>query len=97
MIADAFHSIGFPVLPLVNIDKEKHIELIQRNPRLFTPSDFDFSPYFNVIKYPILKIGKDVDIHELRWKKDVISDDKETLRHVVPSKKIDDDSPSSKK
>lgn len=97
MIADAFDSIGFPVLPLVSMDKEKHIELIQRNPRLFTPSDFDFSPYFDVIKYPIVKMGRGVNIHTLHWRKDVISDDLESLRQVEALKEEKDDSPSPKK
>lgn len=75
MIADAFYSINFPILPLVEIDKEKNIALIQRNPRLYTPSDFDYSPYFNIIKYPIFKLGKDISLKDLPWKKGVISDD----------------------
>lgn len=40
MIAGAFSAVNFPILP-------------NHNPRLFTPSDFDYSPYFAVIKYPI--------------------------------------------
>lgn len=70
MIADAFYSIQYPILPMVKINKKKNIELIQRNPRLFTPSDFDYSPYFNVIKYPIFKLGKDFKLEDLPWKKD---------------------------
>lgn len=58
MIADAFHSVDFPILPLVKQKDPDNLELVQRNPRLFTPSDFDYSPYFNVIKYPIFKLGK---------------------------------------
>lgn len=76
MIADAFHSIQFPILPLVKLNKKKNIELVQRNPRLFTPSDFDYSPYFNVIKYPIFKLGKDFKLEDLPWKRDEISDDR---------------------
>ncbi len=73
MIADAFHSVDFPILPLVKKDEEDNLELIQRNPRLFTPSDFDYSPYFNVIKYPIFKLGKDYTSHQLPWNRDEIS------------------------
>ncbi|HRE32375.1 MAG TPA: YiiX/YebB-like N1pC/P60 family cysteine hydrolase, partial [Candidatus Berkiella sp.] len=73
MIADAFHSVDFPILPLVKLDEEHNLELIQRNPRLFTPSDFDYSPYFNVIKYPIFKLSKDYTPHQLPWKRDEIS------------------------
>jgi len=52
MIAEAFHSVHFPVLPTMKSDEEAGIELIQRNPHLFTPKDFDYSPYFEIIKYP---------------------------------------------
>ena len=82
MIADAFHSIGFPILPLDAIDKKQHIELIQRNPRLFTPSDFDFSPYFDVLKYPIFNLGEGFNLKDLPWKSGLVSDDNEVLRHI---------------
>ncbi len=75
MIADAFYSIHYPILPIIQHDKENHIELIQRNPRLFTPSDFDYSPFFDVIKYPIFKLGKDFSPKDLPWKKGVTSYD----------------------
>lgn len=96
MIADAFHSIGFPILPLVTTDKEKNYELIQRNSRLFTPSDFDYSPYFNIIKYPILHIGKDIDYRNLRWNKNFISDDKGYFRKIKSITAKEDSSPSKK-
>ncbi|MBN9287387.1 MAG: hypothetical protein BGO43_15960 [Gammaproteobacteria bacterium 39-13] len=75
MIADAFYSVHFPILPLVQLNDAKNVELIQRNPRLFTPSDFDYSPYFNIIKYPIFKLSSDLLPNDLPWKKGVISDD----------------------
>jgi permuted papain-like amidase YaeF/Yiix C92 family enzyme len=65
MIADAFHSIHFPILPLVREDDKENLEIVQRNPRLFTPNDFDFSPYFDVIKYPIFKLGKHISPEDL--------------------------------
>ncbi len=36
-------SVNFPVLPIVKI-----------NPKIFTPKDFDYSPYFEIIKYPFI-------------------------------------------
>jgi hypothetical protein len=76
LIAEAFSSVQFPVLPFVKmngtmetaktesetVDSEAaidvninttDIEVFQRNPYLFTPKDFDYSPYFNIIKYPL--------------------------------------------
>lgn len=70
MIADAFYSIQYPILPMVQLNKKKNLELVQRNPRLFTPSDFDYSPYFDVIKYPFFKLGKNFKLEDLPWKKD---------------------------
>ncbi len=57
MIAASFASVRFPVLPLIYQDENKKFTLKERNLRLFTPRDFDYSPYFEIIKYPLL--GKD--------------------------------------
>ncbi|MFT6052180.1 MAG: hypothetical protein ACI9B9_001828 [Halioglobus sp.] len=54
MIAEAFGSIEFPILPLVKRIEGDRVKLYMRNPKLCTPSDFDYSPYFNIIKYPFL-------------------------------------------
>lgn len=54
MIAEAFSSIDFPILPVVKQHEESGVELYVRNPRLFTPRDFDYSPYFEIIKYPFI-------------------------------------------
>lgn len=53
LIANAFASVHFPVLPYVMPSPEKYLEVFQRNPYLYTPRDFDYSPYFEIIKYPL--------------------------------------------
>ena|SRR3990167_6551820 len=53
LIAEAFSSIHFPILPFVKSTHDTEVELIPRNPYLFTPKDFDYSPYFEIIKYPL--------------------------------------------
>ena len=53
LIAEAFLSVQFPVLPYFKMSEENGFEAYQRNPYLFTPKDFDVSPYFEIIKYPI--------------------------------------------
>ncbi len=53
MIANAFNRVRFPVVPLV-VQDEGQFRMLQRNPRLVTPRDFDHSPYFSIIKYPLL-------------------------------------------
>lgn len=76
MIAEAFTSINFPILPLIVVDPQnKTWELVHRNPKLFTPSDFDYSPYFSIIKYPILPLSEFGTYHNLPWRKDLLSDD----------------------
>ncbi len=52
LLAEAYTSVKFPILPYLKIDHET-IELIHRNPHLITPKDFDYSPYFEIIKYPL--------------------------------------------
>ena len=53
LIAEAFTAVHFPILPFVKPNEVQGIELYHRNPYLFTPKDFDFSPYFEIIKYPL--------------------------------------------
>ncbi len=70
MIAQSFQSIGYPILP----DNETHLMTLQepygvspyverealhiRREGLFTPRDFDISPYFQIIK-PTIHSGFD--------------------------------------
>lgn len=75
MIAAAFMSINFPILPLVREGDNKQLEMIRRNPKLFTPSDFDYSPYFDIIKYPIFAVSNISPYQHLPWKEGLISDD----------------------
>jgi hypothetical protein len=77
MIADAFHSVKFPILPTVKLDDENGIELVQRNTRLYTPSDFDYSPYFDIIKYPFFTLSEQAPYHHLPWKDGTVSIDDE--------------------
>jgi|TARA_Y100000310_G_scaffold333723_1_gene411840 hypothetical protein len=69
MIAEAFGFVQFPILPLVKHagDEEDGVQLFRRNPKLCTPSDFDYSPYFEIIKYPFLDFNYHVDYRLLPW------------------------------
>ena len=80
MIAEAFASVKFPILPILVRDTTKGMQIIPRNPKLFTPSDFDYSPYFHIIKYPYLDIASPTSYSELPWKED-------ELGNVDPVKK----------
>ena len=66
MIAEAFAFIDFPILPLVKQSTEG-VQLFRRNPKLYTPSHFDYSPYFEIIKYPFVDFRYDQDHHLLPW------------------------------
>ena len=66
LIAEAYHSVGYPILPtarlLPPLDPKAladHKEALHiRHHSLFTPRDFDVSPYFAIIK-PTLEQGFD--------------------------------------
>ena len=67
MIADAFASVSFPVLPIAERCDDGSFKLYKRNPRLFTPKDFDYSPYFDIIKYPYLGFDEVAAYRALPW------------------------------
>ncbi len=87
MIASAFTSVNFPILPVVREKDDHKIEVIHRNPKLFTPSDFDYSPYFSIIKYPIFPLSAHGIYHTLPWNDELISNDEGniTTRHKKPN------------
>jgi len=68
MIANAFHSVHFPILPVISRNEAKELEIMERNVNLFTPCDFDFSPFFDVIKYPIVPLDAQGEYKNLNWK-----------------------------
>ncbi|MSP53848.1 MAG: hypothetical protein EXR81_06340 [Gammaproteobacteria bacterium] len=70
MLVDAFNTVGFPVRPIIKMMPDNQIELIRRNPLLYTPSDFDYSPYFNIIKYPIYGSAGKGYYHDLNWNRE---------------------------
>ncbi len=83
MIAQAFQSIHFPILPVFTRDEAQNLELIERNARFFTPSDFDFSPYFSIIKYPIFPVDQHEYYHDLPWKEAADTEETKNLPKIV--------------
>ena len=72
-IAEAFQSVAYPILPVIEKMTEKDCEQCRETVReilhirhhsLFTPRDFDVSPYFQIIK-PTLHKG--FDHRQLDW------------------------------
>lgn len=73
LIAQAFQSIRYPILPTIELvpgqtraasDYSRAEIMHIRDYSLFTPRDFDLSPYFEVVK-PTLAYG--FDYRRLRW------------------------------
>ncbi len=73
LVAEAFHSIRYPVLPTIELvmasdpKTKRHVtrEILHiRDSSLYTPRDFDLSPFFAVLK-PELVEG--FDYHKVTW------------------------------
>jgi hypothetical protein len=67
LIAQAFRAIGYPILPTIELVESEsarreiyHI----RDSSLYTPRDFDISPYFAVVK-PTIETG--FDYRKIKW------------------------------
>ena len=67
MIAEAFSRVRFPIIPVIHQDQDGQLSLIRNNSKLITPRDFDHSPYFDVIKYPILDFDELGIYRKLPW------------------------------
>lgn len=89
MVAEAFMSVKFPILPLIRKKNNEVCELIHRNPRLYVPSDFDYSPYFKIIKYPIFNLEQPAHYRNLPWNEGYYSNDEHGLKKFTDTKKTD--------
>lgn len=72
LLAGAFASVRYPVLPVLRQDGDEHVHLQKRNFRLLTPRDFDYSPYFDVIKYPVMAFDDLSVYHRMPWDPDSV-------------------------
>lgn len=70
LLAEAFGKVDFPILPFIDRDDDGSVRFFKRNPRLFAPRDFDYSPYFNIIKYPFLGVNDLCLYRRLPWSGD---------------------------
>jgi hypothetical protein len=75
LIAQAFESVGYPILPEVRrVDAESRREILHiRHHSLYAPRDFDLSPFFAVIK-PTIETG--FDYKAMMWDKAPSDSDK---------------------
>ena len=86
LLAESFASVYFPILPHFLRDDSGKLIFIRRNPQLFTPSDFDYSPFFETIKYPIIKFTDGFNYRHLAWVDDVVSNNEKKSRTVERNK-----------
>jgi hypothetical protein len=70
LIAHAFTSVNFPILPKIELTEENKLLFKSHNPNLYMPKDFDYSPYFKIIKYPILKFTSQPNYQHVNWQHD---------------------------
>jgi len=66
LIAQAFQSVGYPILPRVErVDDKSRREIMHiRHHSLYTPRDFDVSPFFQIVK-PTIESG--FDYKRIEW------------------------------
>jgi len=67
LIAEAFQSIRYPILPLHNGEEGANGEVpafYRRHFTHYTPRDFDLSPYFRIVK-PTIEAG--FDYQSMKW------------------------------
>lgn len=83
MIARCFQQVHYPILPIVQNEQQDQVRFYERNFRLFTPSDFDFSPYFAIIKYPAWNAGQEPAYRTLPWHQE--QEDTHELANKIPS------------
>ncbi len=75
MLGEAFGAVNFPILPVAERLDNGNYKLYRRNPRLLTPKDFDYSPYFEIIKHPYLGLDDVAAYRALPWNEEgAISD-----------------------
>jgi hypothetical protein len=77
MIVKSFASAHYPILPVIQRTKDNKLRWYKRNANLITPRDFDYSPFFEIIKFPYM--GDDMCIYRnLPWDKDGVVYNDET-------------------
>lgn len=67
MLAEAFSNTRFPVRPILRRTEDGRLKVYNRNLKLYTPNDFDFSPYFDIIKYPTFGVESPETYKTLPW------------------------------
>ncbi|MCF6189659.1 MAG: hypothetical protein L3J51_04200 [Cocleimonas sp.] len=83
MIARCFQSVNYPMLPVIKTDNNDRLLFHKRNFRLFVPTDFDYSPYFKVLKFPAWPLSMKEGYRDLPWTDE---DPEEPKKEKLPMK-----------
>lgn len=70
MLARAFASVKYPIVPTLRLGQDGKLKAWRRNTKLITPKDFDYSPYFQIIKYPYVGFDNLGTYRDITWQKD---------------------------
>ncbi len=98
MMAEAFAKVRVPIIQVLHQDETGNLKLIRGNSQLMTPRDFDHSPYFDVIKYPILDFDELGIYRKLPWDQTSVHCDDigdcfyshpEEIENLIPIKSAD--------
>ncbi|MGH8454372.1 MAG: hypothetical protein ACRES4_10335, partial [Nevskiales bacterium] len=67
LIAEAFARVHFPILPVIHRGPGSAYRFFRSDTRLIVPRDFDYSPYFDIVKYPFFG-GRDIQLYrDMPW------------------------------
>jgi hypothetical protein len=92
MLAEAFSNSRFPVRPILHRTEDGKFKVTNRNLKLYTPNDFDFSPYFDIIKYPIFGVESPETYKSLPWDEYGVMAPEEAARNrKTPKAGMDED------
>ncbi len=80
LIAEAFAKVQYPILPEEKVDSTGKTRLTPGNPRLYTPSAYDYSPYFSIIKLPLIDLREDNSYKQLPWQKSSSNDNSSSTK-----------------
>lgn len=95
MMAEAFALVRFPIRPVLRQDEGGKLRMFRRNSKLVTPPDFDYSPYFDIIKYPMIDFDELAVYKKLPWDRsgvhyntvdDFFVSNPSVIKHLTPVK-----------
>lgn len=67
LVAEAFAKVHFPILPVIHRGAGSSYRFFRSDTRLLVPRDFDYSPYFDIVKYPFFG-GRDISLYRnMAW------------------------------